>query len=285
MPFSTRGSAMIELFVRLIRRPQGLVGVTLLALIAIACLFGPSLAPYAPEKIDFLGRFRPPGWQNWLGADQFGRDILSRLMVGARSTVPMALIATFVGSAAGAIIGVGSAYLGGRTDEAIMRTNDAVMAIPGLLLALLLVSTLGNGAGNAVIAIAVAFAPGMARVTRSVALNVRNQDYVKAAIARGEGAGWIIFREMLPNVMAPIVIESTIRVSFAVMLFATLSFLGVGAQPPASEWGLMVADARQYMYQAPWGLIVPAAAIALTAIAFNLLGDGLRDALNPKDER
>ncbi|MCJ9699838.1 ABC transporter permease [Bradyrhizobium sp. SHOUNA76] len=276
---------MIELFVRLIRRPQGLVGVTLLALIAIACLFGPSLAPYAPEKIDFLGRFRPPGWQNWLGADQFGRDILSRLMVGARSTVPMALIATFVGSAAGAIIGVGSAYLGGRTDEAIMRTNDAVMAIPGLLLALLLVSTLGNGAGNAVIAIAVAFAPGMARVTRSVALNVRNQDYVKAAIARGEGAGWIIFREMLPNVMAPIVIESTMRVSFAVMLFATLSFLGVGAQPPASEWGLMVADARQYMYQAPWGLIVPAAAIALTAIAFNLLGDGLRDALNPKDER
>ncbi|MBR0786756.1 ABC transporter permease [Bradyrhizobium iriomotense] len=276
---------MIELFVRLIRRPQGLVGVTLLALIAVACLFGQALAPYAPEKIDFLGRFRPPGWQNWLGADQFGRDILSRLMVGARSTVPMALIATFVGSAAGAIIGVGSAYLGGRTDEAIMRTNDAVMAIPGLLLALLLVSTLGNGAGNAVIAIAVAFAPGMARVTRSVALNVRNQDYVKAAIARGEGAAWIIFREMLPNVMAPIVIESTIRVSFAVMLFATLSFLGVGAQPPASEWGLMVADARQYMYQAPWGLIVPAAAIALTAIAFNLLGDGLRDALNPKDER
>ncbi|MHC2620439.1 peptide/nickel transport system permease protein [Bradyrhizobium huanghuaihaiense] len=276
---------MIELFVRLIRRPQGLVGVTLLALIAIACLFGPALAPYAPEKIDFLGRFRPPGWQNWLGADQFGRDILSRLMVGARSTVPMALIATFVGSAAGAIIGVGSAYLGGRTDEAIMRTNDAVMAIPGLLLALLLVSTLGNGAGNAVIAIAVAFAPGMARVTRSVALNVRNQDYVKAAIARGEGAVWIIFREMLPNVMAPIVIESTIRVSFAVMLFATLSFLGVGAQPPASEWGLMVADARQYMYQAPWGLIMPSTAIALTAIAFNLVGDGLRDALNPKDER
>jgi peptide/nickel transport system permease protein len=276
---------MIELFIRLIRKPQGLIGVALLALVAAACLFGPALAPYAPEKIDFLGRFRPPGWHNWLGADQFGRDILSRLMVGARSTVPMALIATLVGSAAGAIIGVGSAYLGGRTDEAIMRTNDAVMAIPGLLMALLLVSTLGNGASNAVIAIAVAFAPGMARVTRSAALNVRNQDYVKAAIARGEGALWIVFREMLPNVMAPVVIETTIRVSFAVMLFATLSFLGVGAQPPASEWGLMVADARQYMHQAPWELIAPSAAIALTAIAFNLVGDGLRDALNPRDER
>jgi peptide/nickel transport system permease protein len=276
---------MTELFIRLMRKPQGFLGVVLLALVALACVFGPALAPYAPEKINFLGRFRPPGWQNWLGADQFGRDILSRLMVGARSTVPMALLATFVGSAAGAIIGVGSAYLGGRTDETIMRTNDAVMAIPGLLMALLLVSTLGSGVGNAVIAIAIAFAPGMARVTRSVALNVRNQDYVKAAIARGERASWIIFREMLPNVMAPIVIESTIRVSFAVMLFATLSFLGVGAQPPASEWGLMVADARQYMHQAPWGLIAPSVAIALTAIGFNLVGDGLRDALNPKDER
>ena len=275
---------MIELFIRLLRKPQGLIGVTLLVLVIAACLFGPALAPYAPEKINLLGRFRAPGWQNWLGADQFGRDILSRLMVGARSTVPMALVATLIGSAAGAIIGVGSAYLGGRSDEAIMRTNDAMMAIPGLLLALL-VSTLGNGASNAVIAIAVAFAPGMARVIRSVALNVRNQDYVKAAIARGESALWIIFREMLPNVMAPIVIESTIRVSFAVMLFATLSFLGVGAQPPASEWGLMVADARQYMHQAPWGLIAPSGAIALTAIAFNLVGDGLRDALNPKDER
>jgi peptide/nickel transport system permease protein len=276
---------MIDLFFQLMRKPQGLIGVLLLTLVVAACLFGPVLAPYAPEKIDFLGRFRAPGWQNWLGADQFGRDILSRLMVGARSTVPMALIATLVGSAAGVMIGVGSAYFGGRTDEAIMRTNDAVMAIPGLLLALLLVSTLGNGAGNAVIAIAMAFAPGMARVTRSVALNVRNQDYVKAAVARGEGTLWIIFREMLPNVMAPIVIESTIRVSFAIMLFATLSFLGLGAQPPASEWGLMVADARQYMHQAPWGLIAPSAAIALTAIAFNLVGDGLRDALNPKDER
>jgi len=276
---------MTELLTRLIRKPQGFVGLSLLALVALACLFGPALAPYAPEKINFLGRFRAPGWQNWLGADQFGRDIFSRLMVGARSTVPMALIATFAGSAVGAIIGVGSAYFGGRADEAIMRTNDAVMAIPGLLMALLLVSTLGNGAGNAAIAIAIAFAPGMARVTRSVALNVRNQDYVKAAIARGEGALWIIFREMLPNVMAPIVIESTIRVSFAVMLFATLSFLGVGAQPPASEWGLMVADARQYMYQAPWALIAPSVAIAVAAIAFNLIGDGLRDALNPKDER
>jgi peptide/nickel transport system permease protein len=276
---------MTDLFRRLVARPQGAIGLVLLALIAAACLFGPLLAPYAPEKMDFLGRFHAPSMRHLLGADQFGRDVLSRLLIGAGSTVPMALVATFAGSAVGAIVGVGSAYLGGRADEAIMRTNDAVMAIPGLLMALLLVSTLGGGAGNAAIAIAAAFAPGMARVSRSAALTVRNQDYVKAAIARGEGGLWIVFREMLPNVMAPIVIESTIRVSFAVMLFATLSFLGVGAQPPASEWGLLVAEARQYMHRAPWVLIAPSVAIALTAIAFNLLGDGLRDALNPRDER
>ncbi|WP_315742929.1 MULTISPECIES: ABC transporter permease [unclassified Bradyrhizobium] len=276
---------MTELLRRLLHKPQGAIGVALLVMLTLACLFGPWIAPYAPEKMDFLGRFRAPGWQNWLGADQFGRDVLSRLLFGARSTLPMALAATLIGSAAGAVIGTASAYLGGKADEIIMRTNDAIMAIPGLLMALLLVSTLGNGAGNAVIAIAAAFAPGMARVTRAVALAVRNQDYVKAASARGEGASWIVFREMLPNVMAPIVIESTIRVSFAVMLFATLSFLGLGAQPPASEWGLMVADARQYMHQAPWVLIAPSAAIALAAIAFNLVGDGLRDALNPRAER
>lgn len=276
---------MTELLGRMIRKPQGAISVMLLVVLAIVCILGPWLAPHGAEKMDFLGRFRPPGWQNWLGADQFGRDVLSRLLSGARATVPMALAATLAGSAMGAVIGVASAYLGGKADEFIMRTNDAVMAIPGLLMALLLVSTLGNGAVNAVIAIAFAFAPGMARVTRSVALAVRSQDYVKAAIARGEAASQIIFREMLPNVMGPIIIEATIRVSFAVMLFATLSFLGLGAQPPASEWGLMVADARQYMHRAPWILIAPSAAIALSAIAFNLVGDALRDALNPRDDR
>ncbi|MGJ4894336.1 MULTISPECIES: ABC transporter permease [unclassified Bradyrhizobium] len=276
---------MTELLGRMIRKPQGAISVMLLVALAIVCILGPWLAPYGAEKMDFLGRFRPPGWQNWLGADQFGRDVLSRLLSGARATVPMALAATLAGSAMGAVVGVASAYLGGKADEFIMRTNDAVMAVPGLLMALLLVSTLGNGAVNAVIAIAFAFAPGMARVTRSVALAVRSQDYVKAAIARGEAASQIIFREMLPNVMGPIIIEATIRVSFAVMLFATLSFLGLGAQPPASEWGLMVADARQYMHRAPWILIAPSAAIALSAIAFNLVGDALRDALNPRDDR
>lgn len=276
---------MIEVLRRLIRTPQGAVACLLLLLLAAACLFGPALAPRDPEAIDFLGRFRPPGARNWLGADQLGRDVLSRLLVGARTTIPLALLATLLGTAAGAAIGTASAYLGGRWDEAIMRSVDAVMAIPGLLLALLLVSTLGKSSLNATLAVAIAFTPGMARITRSVALSVRRQDYIAAAIARGESGRWIVFREMLPNVAAPVIVETTIRVAFAVMLFATLSFLGLGAQPPAPEWGLMVAEARRYLHQGPWIVLAPALAIAATAIAFNLLGDGLRDALNPRDER
>ncbi|SEE72951.1 peptide/nickel transport system permease protein [Rhizobiales bacterium GAS188] len=276
---------MIELARRLLRTPQGAIGVAIIVLLALICVFGTLLAPADPETMNVLGRFRPPDLHNWLGGDQFGRDTLSRLLVGARGTVPLALGATLLGTLTGAVIGTASAYLGGRWDEAIMRTIDAIMAIPGLLLALLVANTLGKGSWNAMLAIAIAFAPGMARVTRSVALTVRRQDYVNAAMARGEGAAWIVLREMLPNVAAPVVIETTIRIAFAVMLFATLSFLGLGAQPPASEWGLMVAEARRFLHQAPWMIVAPGIAIAATAIGFNLLGDGLRDALNPRDER
>jgi peptide/nickel transport system permease protein len=276
---------MIEVLRRLLRTPQGAMGVVLLVLLAVLCAAGPFLAPYDPEQIDFLGRFAAPSARHWFGGDQLGRDVLSRLLVGARTTLPLAVLATLAGTLSGAVLGTLSAYLGGRADEAIMRTIDAVMAIPGLLLALLIVSTLGKGGLNAAIAVAIAFAPGMARITRSVALAARRQDYVAAAIARGESGRWIVFAEMLPNVAAPVVIETTIRVAFAVMLFATLSFLGLGAQPPASDWGLMAAEARRFLHQAPWMMIAPAAAIGLAAIGFNLLGDGLRDALNPKDER
>jgi peptide/nickel transport system permease protein len=275
---------MTELFSRLLRTKQGAIGAAILVLVALVCIVGPYVAPYDPEKLDFLGRFAAPGARHWLGGDQLGRDVLSRLLTGARTTVPSALAATLLGTLVGALVGTLSAYLGGRWDEAIMRTVDAVMALPGLLLALLVASTLSKGGLGAAAAIAVAFAPGMARVTRSVALAVRRQEYVAAAIARGESGARIVLREMLPNVAAPVVVEITIRVAFAVMLFATLSFLGLGAQPPAPEWGLMVSEGRRFLHQAPWLVIAPGAAIALTAIGFNLLGDGLRDAMNPRDE-
>jgi peptide/nickel transport system permease protein len=196
--------------------------------------------------------------------------------------VLLAVIATALGTMLGAVIGTASAFLGGRADEAIMRSVDAVMAIPSLLFALLIVNLFGKSSVNALLAIGIAFAPGMARVTRSVALAVRKQDYVNAAIARGESSLYIVAREMLPNVVAPIIVEMTIRIAFAVMLFATLSFLGLGAQPPAPEWGLMVAEARRFMHLSPWMILWPSLAVAGVAIGFNLLGDGLRDALNPR---
>jgi peptide/nickel transport system permease protein len=273
---------MVDLLGRLVRTPQGAIGAALVLLVLALALAGPSLAPFSPEALSPLRRYRPPGPEFWLGTDQLGRDILSRLLAGARATVLLAMLATVLGTLAGALLGTASAFLGGRIDEAVMRTVDAVMALPSLLLALLIVSVLGRGAENAVLAIAIAFTPGMARITRSVALAVRRQDYVNAAIARGEGSAYIVLREMLPNVIAPIVVEMSIRVAFAVMLFATLSFLGLGAQPPASEWGLMVSEARRFMHLSPWMIVWPALAIALVAIGFNLLGDGLRDALNPR---
>ncbi len=273
---------MSELLARLVRTPQGALGLALVAAVLAIVAVGPWIAPHSPEGLSLLARYRPPGAEFWLGTDQYGRDILSRLLYGARSTVLMAILATALGAAAGAVVGTTSAFVGGRVDEAIMRTVDAVMAIPSLLFALLIVNLLGKSSVNALLAIAVAFAPGMARVTRSAALAVRKQDYVDAAVARGESALYVVLCEMLPNVVGPVVVETTIRVAFAVMLFATLSFLGLGAQPPAPEWGLMVAESRRFMHLAPWMIVWPSLAIALVAIGFNLLGDGLRDALNPR---
>lgn len=273
---------MTNILKRLLKHPQGVIGLLLTTLILLLAVFGPYMAPYDPEAFHFSDRFVSPSSDFLLGTDSFGRDLLSRVMVGARETVFLALLATIIGTGIGALIGLLSGYAGGRTDEITMRIIDAIMAIPGLLFALLILSALGSSALNAVIAIGITFAPGMARVARSVTLSVREQDYVAAAVARGESTTWIVLREIAPNTLAPVIVEATIRVAFAIMLLATLSFLGMGAQPPSPEWGLMIADAREHLYRSPWPIVVPGVAIASVAIAFNLLGDGLRDVLNPR---
>ncbi|MEP0961725.1 MAG: ABC transporter permease [Roseobacter sp.] len=265
----------------LMRSPQGAVGAVMVALLLLISAFGPLIAPQDPENFNFGARFSEPTSQFLFGTDWFGRDLLSRVLVGARSTVLLALLATVIGTTAGALIGIFSGFVGGWVDEVIMRAVDAIMAIPGLLLALMILTVLGSSSLNAVIAIGIAFAPGMSRIARSTTLSVRELDYVSAARARGESNLWIIFAEILPNMVAPVIVEATIRVAFAIMTLATLSFLGLGAQPPSSEWGLMIAEAREHMFRSPWPIVVPGIAIALVAIAFNLLGDGLRDVLNP----
>jgi peptide/nickel transport system permease protein len=273
---------MTDFSSRFFRQPQGIVATILLTVIVLEVLAGPSIAPYDPETFHYGSRLLGPSTQFLLGTDQFGRDILSRILWGARTTVLLSVVATFIGSLVGCSFGIVSGYLGGRVDEILMRFVDALMAIPSLLLALLIITVLGPSGLNAVIAIGIAFSPGMARIARSVTLSVRTSDYVWAAVARGESSLWIMTREIAPNMLAPVIVEATIRVAFAIMLLVTLSFLGLGSQPPAPEWGLMISEARAFMFRNAWTIVWPGLSIAIVAITFNLLGDALRDALSPR---
>lgn len=269
----------------ILRHPAGLAGGLLLLLVAVAVAFGPWLAPYDPQAFHPAARLQGPSAAHWLGTDQFGRDLFSRLMHGARATILFGLGATALGVAAGSIIGVTAGVIGGWVDSLIMRILDGLLAVPDLLFALLIVTMLGGGTDKAMLAIAIAFTPGMARIARSAVLSIRTREYVLAAVARGESQAWIVGREVIPNAIGPIVVEATIRVAFAIMIGATLGFLGLGAQPPSTEWGLMVAEARQFMFRNPWTVAVPGVAIAIAAMGFNLFGDALRDVLDPRRRR
>ena len=266
----------------LLRSPAGVAGALLLLVVGTAMLLGPLLAPYDPQAFHPRARLQGPSLVHLLGTDQFGRDLLSRLLTGARSTIAFGLGATGFGVLAGSLIGVTAGVIGGWIDSVIMRVLDGLLAVPDLLFTLLIVTVLGAGTGHAMLAVAVAFTPGMARIARSAVLSIRTREYVLAAIARGESWSWIIGREVIPNAIGPIVVEATIRVSFAIMIGATLGFLGLGAQPPLPEWGAMIATGRRYMIDSWWLVTFPGLAILSVSLAFNLLGDGLRDALDPK---
>ena len=264
------------------RTAAGMTGLVLLLLVMGIAIFGPLLAPYDPQTFHPAARLEGPTAAHWLGTDQFGRDLLSRLLNGAPSTIFFGLGATLLGVGAGSVIGVIAGTAGGWIDSVIMRILDGLLAVPELLFTLLIVTFLGGGMGQAVLAVAIAFTPGMARIARSSVLSIRTREYVLAAIARGEPSHYIVLREVLPNAMGPIIVESTIRVAFAIMIGATLGFLGLGAQPPSTEWGLMVAEARQFMFRNAWTVAVPGVAIAMAAMGFNLFGDALRDSLDPR---
>jgi peptide/nickel transport system permease protein len=266
----------------LMRQPAFMAGGTLLLLVCVAVLLGPALAPYDPQAFHPQARLQGPSAAFLLGTDQFGRDLLSRMLNGARPTVLFGVGATALGVAAGGLIGLVAGVSAGPVDAVIMRVLDGLVAVPDLLFALLIVTILGNGSGNAMLAVALAFTPGLARITRSTVLSLRERDFVLAAIARGEGPAWIVLCEVLPNALGPVLVEATIRVAFAVMIGATLGFLGLGAQAPSTEWGLMIATTRQFMASNLWTVLVPSVAIAMVALGFNLVGDALRDRLDPR---
>ena len=270
--------------VRFIRqRPLGAIGAAIVIVMAVLAATAGLIAPYDPLETDYAAMLAPPDAKHWLGTDAFGRDVLSRVIYGSRTALMVGLGASLLGAIIGSLIGVASAYFAGRTDMIVQRIMDVFFAFPVIILALAVVAVLGTGAGNVILAIAAPMIPRCARVVRSSALAVREMPYVDAARAAGFGNGRIILRHMLPNVMAPILIMATAFLGEAILLEASLSFLGLGVQEPTAAWGLMLRGAAvQFAESAPWMAIFPGLAITLAVFGFNLFGDSLRDALDPR---
>jgi peptide/nickel transport system permease protein len=268
-------------FVR--QRPLGAAGGALIVVMALAAVLAPVLATHDPLSTDYGAMLAPPGAQHWLGTDAHGRDVLSRMIYGSRTALLVGFGASVFGATLGAMVGVASAYFGGRVDLLTQRVMDVFLSLPLIILALAVVVILGTGAWNVILAIMVPMIPRCALVVRSSALAIREMPYVDAARAAGYGPLRIILRHMLPNVMAPYLIMLTAFLGQAILLEASLSFLGLGVQEPTAAWGLMLRGAAvEFAETAPWMAVFPGLAISLAVFAFNLLGDSLRDALDPR---
>ncbi len=282
----TRQPSRIVEFVR--QQPLGAVSFVIIGLMMFAGLFSPWVAPYDPLDIDFASLLAPPSWEHWCGTDAYGRDICSRLIYGARTAMVIGFTSSFVGSSLGAILGIASAYFGGKIDDWIQRFVDILLAFPLIVLALVVVAAFRKFvvAGvdvNLVVAIAIPIIPRVARVVRAAALSVRVMPYVDAARAAGYSHSRIIFRHMAPNVVAPYLIMLTAFIAQAILAEASLSFLGLGVTEPTAAWGLMLSgNASDFYKQAPWMILFPGAAISLAVFGFNLFGDSLRDFLDPR---
>jgi peptide/nickel transport system permease protein len=264
-------------------RPLGAIGAIVIVVMLFAALFAPVIAPYDPEGVDFGAMLMAPSASHWLGTDSFGRDVLARLIFGSRTALTVGFAASLLGASLGAIVGVASAYFGGRIDLYLQRIMDIFLSFPLIILALALVAVLGNSIPNLIMAITVPMVPRAALVIRSSALAVREMTFVDAARAAGFGHARIVLRHMLPNVMAPFLIMVTAFVGQAILLESSLSFLGLGVQEPTAAWGLMLSGAAvEFAETAPWMAIFPGVAISLAVFAFNLFGDSLRDALDPR---
>jgi len=257
----------------------------LVVLAIAAALLAPWIAPYSPSQMGAGTRLAPPGPGHWFGTDEFGRDMLSRVIYGSRYTLQIGLVAVGISLTVGMTIGLLGGYARGWIERILMRGMDVLFSFTETLIALAAVAILGPSLTNAVIAVGIATIPIYARVAYSVTLAERNRPYFDAAIAGGAGHLRLVFVHLLPNVIPPMIVVATLGVSTAVLAASGLSFLGLGAQPPLPEWGALLSSGREYMTQAPWLMIFPGVALMLTVLAFNLLGDGIREALDPRQRR
>jgi peptide/nickel transport system permease protein len=265
------------------RQPVGAIGLVLVLIFGLAGIFAEWLAPYSPTSNDFAAMTEPPSWAHWLGTDQLGRDLFSRILYGARTAFIVGLTSSVIGGLSGLVIGVGSAYFGGQIDLWLQRVIDIVMAFPAIIMALAIVSIFGTGLHNVILAITIPGIPRCARIVRSSALAIREVPYVDAARALGYGHTRIILHHMVPNVMGPFLVVITAFVGQAILAEAALSYLGLGVQEPVPAWGLMLqGGAEEYASTAPWIAVFPGLAIMLTVFGINLFGDALRDVLDPK---
>jgi peptide/nickel transport system permease protein len=265
------------------RRPLGAAGAAIIVIMIVAALLAEIISPYDPLTTDYGAMLQAPSWAHWFGTDAFGRDVLTRVIYGARTALLVGFCSSFWGATLGTIIGVASAYFGGKVDLIVQRFMDLLLSFPLIVLALVVVAVLGIGTINVILAIMVPMIPRSALVARSSALSLRQTPFIDAARALGFGHTRIIFRHMLPNVMAPYLIMLTAFLGQAILLEASLSFLGLGVAEPVAAWGLMLRGAAvEFAERAPWMAIFPGTAISLSVFAFNLFGDSLRDALDPK---
>lgn len=266
---------------RLSKSPLTIVGMTIFGFFLLTAVIGPWIAPYEYQDQNIMDRLEAPSAKYFFGTDQFGRDIFSRILVGSRGIFLLGGTGTLLAALIGTTIGLFSGYYGGLMDELIMRTLDILLSFPPLLLALVLLATLGPSLVNLVAVVTILYVPMLARVVRSMVLDLKTKEFVEAARTRGESQFYILFREILPNALAPVFVEMSMRFSYAIFLVASLGFLGLGQQPPSPDWGLQINEARPYFTTAPWMLLFPAAAISLLVVATNLMSDGIRQILQP----
>jgi peptide/nickel transport system permease protein len=265
------------------RLPRKLVvGGIIILILAILAALAPWIAPYRFDEMSLLKRLKPPSMAHWFGTDEFGRDVLSRTLMGARLSLLMGIGATLISLVIGVPLGLLAGYRRGWFDETLMRAMDVLLSFPPIMLGLLILAVTQPALWKAIIAIGIVYVPPIVRITRSVTLDLANEEFIQAAHVRGDTTRYILFSEILPNAWPPIAVEASLRVTFAILLGAALSFVGMGAQPPSSDWGLMVSEARPFVDSAPWIALAPGLAMCFTVIGINLLGDGLREALDPR---
>jgi len=265
-----------------LRNRTAKLGAGMLLMFGLVGIFAPFIAPYDPVAADLDSMLQPPSRKHLLGTDELGRDILSRIIFGARISLTLGFISVAIGLTAGTILGAAGAYRGGWADLLSMRTVDILLSFPPILLAIAIVAVMGPSLYNAMTAVGIAQVPVYARLVRGLVLSAKEQQYVEAARALGARDGRILFRHILPNCLSPLIVQSTLQVASAILSAAALGFLGLGAQPPTPEWGAMLSKGRLYLRVAPHLTVFPGLAIFLTVLGFNMFGDGLRDALDPR---